>query len=119
LKYLYLYSNQIGDISCLSGITNHETIRLDDNPLNTAAYCKYLPVIISNNPGLSDLRYDPNPNPLTDDCSTNLNDLAMFTSHWLSAGCNEGNNWCQGADLNHIDDVDLRDWTEFAGYWLK
>jgi len=85
--------------------------------LNTAAYCTYLPLIESNNPGLR-LYYDPNPNPLTNDCSTNLNELRWFASYWLRAGCDEQNNWCSGADLIHLGHVNFQNFAEFAQLWL-
>jgi hypothetical protein len=119
LTCLDLAYNDISDISVISGLTNLTQLWIKKNPLNTAAYCEYMPLIESNNPGLFILQYDPNPNPFTDDCSTNLSEYAIFTAHWLETGCGVGNNWCSGADLNHRDDVNLDDFAEFAGYWLK
>jgi len=117
LTDLSLYGNQISDISALAGLTNLAFLYLWDNPLNTAAYCTYLPLILANNPGIY-LVYDPNPNPLTNDCSTNWTDLAVFVAHWLEPGCGTWNNWCGGADLDHLAGVDLYDFAEFAQYWL-
>ncbi len=118
LTNLSLYSNQISNISAVSGLTNLAFLYLWDNPLNTAAYCTYLPLILANNPGINPFTYDPNPNPLTDDCATNLTDLAVFVSHWLEPGCGVWNNWCGGSDLDHIPGVDLYDFAEFAQHWL-
>ncbi|MCK4958980.1 MAG: leucine-rich repeat domain-containing protein, partial [Planctomycetes bacterium] len=139
LTYLYLAENQISDISILSGLINLSDLGLwsnriidisaltsldsltklylDINYLNAAAYCVDMDVISGNNPGLI-LVYDPNPNPIMDDCSTDLGDLALFGAGWLMTGCDEGNGWCGGADFDHLDDVTDADLVEFAGYWL-
>ena len=74
-------------------------------------------MIEANNPGI-DLKYDPNPNPITNDCSTDLSELMVFLSHWLETDCGIPNNWCGGVDLNHFDDVNISDFGEFARYWL-
>jgi hypothetical protein len=58
LTQLYLYNNQISEISALSGMTNLTRLWLQANPLDACAYCTYLPLIEDNNPGI-DLRYDP------------------------------------------------------------
>ena len=71
----------------------------------------------SNNTGIN-LSYDPNPNPLTNDCSTDLSELMVFVSQWLETDCDIPNNFCGGADLNHYDNVDIGDFGEFARYWL-
>lgn len=118
LRLLYARMNQISDIAALSGFTNLQSSYLEGNPLNTAAYCTYLPLIEANNPDLVRLLYDPNPNPLTNDCSTNLNELRWFASYWLRAGCDEQNNWCSGADLIHLGHVNFQNFAEFAQLWL-
>jgi hypothetical protein len=117
LSRLFLDDNKISDIAALSRFTNLQYSYLEGNPLNTAAYCSYLPLIEANNPGIR-LYYDPNPNPLTNDCSTNLNELRRFASHWLDAGCYEQNNWCSGADLIHLGHVSFQNFAEFAQLWL-
>ena len=117
LSHLYLSYNQINDISALASLTNLIYLPLQSNPLDTAAYCKYIPLIETNNPDIG-LYYDPNPNPLTDDCSTDMADFAGFAAHWMEIDCGVSNNWCGGADLNHIDDVDMTDLAEFVSYWL-
>jgi hypothetical protein len=119
LRYLHLEGNQISEISSLAGFTNLTRLRLTYNPLNTAAYCAYLPLIEANNLGASISYDEPNPNPMTEDCSTHFADLAVFVSHWLEIGCDVPNNWCGGADLDHIDDVNFKDFAEFAKYWLE
>ena len=57
LTYLSLYNNSISDLSPLSGLTALTELYLEDNPLNGDAYQTWIPVILSNNPGI-DLRYD-------------------------------------------------------------
>lgn len=46
-------------------------------------------------------------------------DFAAFAGHWMQTNCNALNNWCGGADVNHINDVDIEDLAAFASYWLK
>jgi Leucine-rich repeat (LRR) protein/predicted phosphodiesterase len=71
LQWLLLDDNQISDTGPLLNMTHIEYLPLDSNPLNTRAYCQMIPAIIENNPG-GTLTYDPNPNPITDDCSIDL-----------------------------------------------
>lgn len=116
LTDLWLSHNQISDITPLAGLANLMNLFLHNNPLNALAYCVYLPLIEDNNPGIVPY-YDPNPNPLTNDCSTDMIDFAGFSAHWQETNCDETNNWCGGADLNHSDDVTLDDLAEFAQLW--
>ena len=51
-------------------------------------------------------------------CIVDLTDFAQFAAHWLDGPCNETNNWCGGADLNQLDDVNIDDLNILAGYWL-
>ncbi len=117
LSDLGLWSNQISDISALTSLDSLTVLYLDENYLNTAAYCVEMDVINGNNPGLI-LVYDPNPNPIMNDCSTDLADLGRFGAGWLMTGCSQANGWCGGADFDHLDDVGDVDLAEFAGYWL-
>ncbi len=118
LTHLGLWSNQISDISVLTSMDALVSLLwLDGNHLNTSAYCVDMDVIRGNNPGIH-LIYDANPNPIMDDCSTDLGDLGRFGAGWLMTGCSEGNGWCGGADFDHLDDVGDGDLLEFAGYWL-
>jgi hypothetical protein len=52
LLILALQNNQISDISALSGFTNLMWLCLVNNPLNVEAYSTYLPLIEDNNPGI-------------------------------------------------------------------
>ena len=114
LSYNYLTSlpPEIGNLANLT------ELYLYGNPLDSKFYCNILPVILDNNPTI-DIHYDHNPNPITDNCSTNHSELSIFASHWLETNCNSNNNWCGGADLNHVDDVNFDDFAEFASYWLN
>jgi internalin A len=116
---LRLSNNQISDISALAELTELYRLDLRGNPLNTAAYCVYLPLIGSSNPNLTRLTYDPNPNPLTEDDIASLIDFAELALNWLETGCGEQNSWCDGADLNHTGYVDLDDLAEFLNYLHK
>ena len=51
-------------------------------------------------------------------CIVNLGHFAEFASHWLDGPCNESNNWCGGADLNQLNDVDIVDLGILANEWL-
>ena len=61
---------------------------------------------------------DGNANIITSDCSTTLSELPILASNWLASGCDVSSDWCNHADLNHIDGVDLKDLAEFSSYWL-
>lgn len=52
-------------------------------------------------------------------CIVNLEDFAHFAADWLDGPCNEDNDWCNGADLNHANDVDILDLRILANYWLN
>lgn len=45
--------------------------------------------------------------------------FARFAEWWLETDCNAGNNWCDGADLNHLDGVDEVDLDLFVDEWLR
>jgi len=52
-------------------------------------------------------------------CFVNFEHFAEFALFWLDSPCNEGNNWCEGADLDYLGDVDLEDVKVLADYWLS
>jgi hypothetical protein len=52
LEWLDLSVNHIKDISPLSGMTNLHVLNLTYNPLNSAAYTTYIPLIYANNPNI-------------------------------------------------------------------
>ena len=52
-------------------------------------------------------------------CIVDLADFAQFASHWLESPCNADNNWCDGADLNKLNDVDIIDLGILASEWLN
>ncbi len=54
--------NAISDISCLADSKIKFWLKLDDNPLDEAAYTTYLNQIAANNQGI-ELKYDNNPRP--------------------------------------------------------
>jgi hypothetical protein len=43
---------------------------------------------------------------------------ARFADYWLSSGCDAGNDWCGGADLDQMGDVDGVDLGLFVEEWL-
>ena len=118
LQTLVLRNNQISDISPLAGLANLKTLSLQENPLNTEAYCKYLPMIQDQNPGIN-LQFNANPNPLTQDCSINLSELTVFAKHWMEDGCEISNNFCGGADLIHSGFVGMENFAHLTHYWME
>jgi len=116
LAKLDLKHNLISDVSALSGLLQLMKLELHGNPLNTAAYCSILPSIRANNPGII-VTVDPNPNPLTEDCVTDADDLLEFAYLWLETTCDRTNDWCEGADMDHSGQVNLRDFAQLAEYW--
>ncbi len=122
LTKLYLSYNQFHTLPVeIAELTQLTTLYLWKNPGEESflpdVYCEIIPSILNNNPDIK-IWYDPNPNPLTEDCSTDLSDLTDFSVQWLETGCEESNNWCGGADLNHSGEVDLEDVAIFVHYWL-
>lgn len=51
-------------------------------------------------------------------CIVNLQDFAAVAAYWLDGPCDESNNWCDGADLNQMNDVDIVDLTILGMEWL-
>ena len=51
-------------------------------------------------------------------CFVNFKQYAKFAEYWLWEECNEGNGWCGGADLDHLDGVNELDLKFFVDYWL-
>ena len=52
------------------------------------------------------------------ECFVDLKQFASFAQHWLDTGCESGNGWCGGADLNHLNGVDYADLELFVRQWL-
>lgn len=46
-------------------------------------------------------------------------DFALLASQWKEPTCIELNNWCQGADIDHLDGVDIKDLLAVANDWLQ
>ena len=51
-------------------------------------------------------------------CFVNFEHFAELSLRWLDSPCNEGNNFCEGADLDFSFDVGLSDVGELAYWWL-
>ncbi len=67
---------------------------------------------------VSDIYYLPLSADLTGDRTVNFPDLDYLTDRWLQSDCNDNNNFCDGADINKSDTVDMVDYTILAGQWL-
>jgi hypothetical protein len=52
-------------------------------------------------------------------CFVNFEHFAQFAMYWLYAPCDAGNDWCYGADLDYLGDVDLEDVKVLAYWWLS
>ena len=52
-------------------------------------------------------------------CFVNFEHFAVFALYWLDTPCDEGNNFCDGADLDYYGDVDLEDVKVLAYWWLN
>ena len=53
---------------------------------------------------------------MSDDGAVTLIDLSQFVSHWLEAGCTFPD-WCGGADLDHLGNVNLMDYAILSQHW--
>jgi hypothetical protein len=51
-------------------------------------------------------------------CVVEFYDYARFADYWLYSGCDAGNDWCGGADLDQMGDVDGIDLGLFVEEWL-
>jgi hypothetical protein len=51
-------------------------------------------------------------------CTVNFRHFAGFADHWLETPCDAGNDWCGGADLNQLGDVNEVDLSLFVYEWL-
>lgn len=66
---------------------------------------------------------DPNhPRPagdLTGNCKVNFFDLYTFSKNWLRQDCNVGNDFCDNADIDQNEKVNLYDYAILAKDWGK
>jgi len=51
-------------------------------------------------------------------CFVDFEHFAQLALYWLDTPCDEGNDWCFGADLDWSNDVGLSDVRELAYWWL-
>jgi hypothetical protein len=55
---------------------------------------------------------------LSHDGDVDLVDFAIFSLHWLDAGCSSDNDWCDGADLTFDTHVNFEDLALLYDCWL-
>jgi len=55
---------------------------------------------------------------LTGDCFVDMEDFVIMAGWWLE-GCNVGNNWCEGVDLDESGRVDGNEFSSLASEWLE
>jgi hypothetical protein len=53
------------------------------------------------------------------DCDADLDDYAVLALDWHTEGCDVGNEWCYGIDLNKDGRIDIYDLAEFCPHWLE
>jgi hypothetical protein len=58
----------------------------------------------------------PTPDLNRDGC-VDVSDLALAAEHWLDSGCDLSNDFCFGTDLDHNGQIDMIDFSIFAGDW--
>jgi hypothetical protein len=51
-------------------------------------------------------------------CIVEFHHFARFAEHWLDTGCDAGNDWCGGADLDQLGDVGWLDLRRLVDEWL-
>ncbi len=51
-------------------------------------------------------------------CIVDFRHFARFAQYWLDTPCDAGNDWCGGADLDQLGDVDGTDLGLFVDEWL-
>ncbi len=51
-------------------------------------------------------------------CIVQFDDFAKFAEHWLDEPCDADNNWCGGADLDKLGNVDHIDLDLLVKQWL-
>ena len=56
---------------------------------------------------------------LISDGVVDMFDLGVFVSNWLSEGCSESDDWCNGADFNFDTSVNFFDYSFFMSCWLN
>jgi|GEM_PF-3141751 len=58
------------------------------------------------------------PGDINKDCRVNLTDFALVAERWLAANCATPL-WCNGADLDKNNSVDLADLLQLAAVWVQ
>jgi len=53
------------------------------------------------------------------DGSVNFHDFAILASCWLDEDCGYPDEWCQGADIDWSNEVDIEDLAILAQHWLE
>ena len=119
LKYVFMWNVNGCDVSQSAGrLKDLKVLQLSGNNFPVDFHCKLVPIIVDNNP-YADIFTDVNEHPMLWDCVAGLEDLALFSSHWLNVtyvNC-QYNEWCEGADINHDDIVNLIDYSLLVDYW--
>ena len=52
------------------------------------------------------------------DCDVDWDDVGFLSQRWLHSNCSDGNDWCEGCDLDHSSVVDFPDFAGTAQNWL-
>ncbi len=77
-------------------------------------YQSWIDGVITSQPNCPYIETD-----LNDDCVIDESDLLIFAGQWLTTDCGPANNYCQGADFDGINGVDMADFAVLAADWLN
>jgi cyclophilin family peptidyl-prolyl cis-trans isomerase len=102
---------------------------LDGDCVSSNGFCDVTDLDYSGSVDIADLElfidhwtrgsgYEPEFSDLAGSAAIDINDLSAFITQWLDSGCNDTNNHCTGADINHNGTVDFEDFALFANNWL-
>ena len=100
-----------------SWFRNSVTLALSPDKLYAWRISEYQPWIesvIASQPNCPYVETD-----LDDNCIIDEADLIIFASQWLKTDCGPANNFCQGANFDGINGVDMADFATLAADWLK
>ncbi|MBN2210448.1 MAG: leucine-rich repeat domain-containing protein [Sedimentisphaerales bacterium] len=89
--------------------------------VNANAIVYYIPWTSGWGPtygGLPTVVWPPSPADANGNYEVDIYDFAALAGQWLQTGCDEYNDWCQGADFNHSGTVDVADLLLLADDWL-
>jgi len=79
-----------------------------------STYQEWIDGVITSLPSCTYVETD-----LDDNCIIDEGDLLIFAGQWLKTDCGPLNNYCQGADFDRINGVNIADFATLASDWLN